>query len=203
MKPEQTVVSALSHILRAHHMINLPPASDHGCWGSARVRLSECERRWSEMVDVGACNDPKEDEKKGFEWGEAAITLSITPSQPTPPPPAHFSLAPKAVPLTLLYFMYLHSWRCKGTARRAPSLWWAGEAGLCAGVIDDYGTTASGIMLAGAIYKQKHGLCLCQLWRILPFLSQTPLERALHSGSNVIFYWGSTIPHIEMAKESY
>lgn len=113
------------------------------------------------------------------------------------------SLTPSSVPLTTLYFMYLHCWRCKGTAHTAPSLWLAGEASLGAGMIDDYGTTASGIMLAGAIYKQKHSLCLCQLQRILPFLSQTPLERAQHSGSNVIFYWESTIPHIEMAKESY
>lgn len=74
------------------------------------------------------------------------------------------------------------------------------EKPACEGVIDDYGTTASGIMLARAIYKQKHGLCLCQLWRILPFLSQTLLERAFHSGSNVIFYWESTVPRIEMAK---
>jgi len=99
--------------------------------------------------------------------------------------------------------LYLNSPRCQGAARSLPSLWLAAEAGPRAGVIDDYGTTASGIMLAGAIYKQKHSPCLCQLQRISPFLSQAPLEKAVQSGSNVIFfYWKSTIPHIEMPQES-
>lgn len=147
------------------------------------------------MVDVGAYNHPK---KEGV-W-VAIITEFITPQEPFPPT---FSLTPSSVLLTTLYFMYLHSWRCKGTACSAPSLWWTTEVGPWAEVIDGYGTTASGIMLAGVIYKQKHRLCLCQLQCILPFLSQTPLEKALQSGSNVIFYWKSTFPHIKMVKESY
>ena len=142
------------------------------------------------MVDVGTCNDLKEEEGFKQPWRSCHNSLHHN----TPP------LTPSSVPLTTLYFMYLHSWRWKGTAQSAPSLWWEGEADPCAGVIDDYGTTASGIMLAGAIYKQKHSLCFCQLQRILPFLSQTPLQGALHSGSNVIFYWESTIPHTEMAR---
>lgn len=152
--------------------------------------------------DVSACNDLKEGRRRASSSrGEAAITHSIRRHEPHPSPPLPHS-HPRPTHRALLYV--LAQLEVQGHSSRRTFL--SGEqekSALCAGVIDDYGTTASGIMPAGAIYKQKHGRCLCQLRRILPFLSQTPLERALHSGSNVIFYWESTIPHIEMAEESY
>lgn len=187
-----------SRILWAHHRIRLLPTSDQGCRGSVCVFVNVVKKwttgRWSIQWSEG-----------GGGWGCRTAVENCNNSL------RHLccdgvtgiSLTPSSVPLIALYFMYLHSWRCKGTAHNTPSLWLAGGAGLHAGVIDDYGTTASGIMLAEAIYKQKQSLCCCQLQCILPFLSQTPLERAPHSGSNVIFYWETIIPHIEMAKESY
>lgn len=186
IKPEQT---------RCVWPVQHPPSTSHPLLfrdaEGVNVSVSHCveEAKWWMLAHVMTSRR---------RWvfsgqGEAAIT-HYTPPQLSP---THSS-----VPFTKLYFMYLHRWRCKGTAHSAPPPWWAGEASLRG---SDWWlwTTASGIMLAGAIYKQKHGLCLCRLWRILPFLSQTLLERALHSGSNVIFYWESTIPRIEMAKESY
>lgn len=44
------------------------------------------------------------------------------------------------------------------------------------GVIDDHGMNGGLLMPVAAIYKQKHRPRFCQLWCILPFLSQTPLE---------------------------
>lgn len=66
------------------------------------------------------------------------------------------------------------------------------------GVIDDHGTNGSLLMLAGAIYKQKHSLHFCQLWCILAFLFQTLFEGPAH-WHRCLFLFGR---HIEMIMES-
>lgn len=148
------------------------------------------------MVDVSACNDLKEEE--GFEQPGWSCHNSLHHRTGSPQPPT--LPAPSRSPCSTLCTCTVGGARAQLTVHLPPG---EQEKPACPRVIDYYGTTASGIMLAGAIYKQKHSVCLCQLQRILPFLSQIPLERARHRGSNVIFYWESTIPHIEMAKESY
>lgn len=84
MKPEQTVVSDPSHIPQAHHMINLPPASDQGCRGSACVCVSKRveEAKWWMLVHVMTWRRRRRILSSHV---EAAITHSITTHKPYPP----------------------------------------------------------------------------------------------------------------------
>lgn len=74
------------------------------------------------------------------------------------------------------------------------------ERPACVGVIDDYGTSESGIMLARAIYKQKHALCLCHITILIPDPIREGISQWLkcHSllGEQSPTYWNGEKNHI-------
>lgn len=113
----------------------------------------------SQMLDVSACNDLKEElAAQQHQWRSHYSPLLTATSSPK-------RLSPIRRPSSTLCTCASGGGRAQLTVCLLSS---EQERLACAGVIDDYGTTASGIMLARAIYKQKHGLCLCYITILIP-----------------------------------
>lgn len=111
------------------------------------------------MLDVSACNDLKEElAAQQHQWRShysPLLTATFSPKR----------LSPIRRPGSVLCTCASGGGRAQLTACVLSS---EQKRRACAGVIDDYGTTASGIILARAIYKQKHGLCLCHITILIP-----------------------------------